>query len=82
MRKQYRKLISIADHFREFLGVENIALVDITLSGSNAAFSYTPHSDVDLHLIVDFSKLPDSDVYREMFDAKKYHAGKNTEETK
>ena len=68
----HRKLIGIADHFREFLGVELTSLVDITLSGSNAAYSYTPHSDVDLHLIVDFSQLPDNVVYRELFDAKKY----------
>jgi len=66
------KLMEIADHFREFLGVQNIALVDIEVSGSNAAYSYTPHSDIDLHLIVDFTQLPDSDVYRELFDAKKY----------
>ena len=68
----HQTLIGIADHFREFLGVELTSLVDITLTGSNAAYSYTPHSDVDLHLIVDFSQLPDNDVYRELFDSKKY----------
>jgi len=68
----HQSLIGIADHFREFLGVELTSLVDITLSGSNAAYSYTPHSDVDLHLIVDFSQLPDNEVYRELFDSKKY----------
>ena len=66
------KLMNIADHFREFLGVQDIALADIEVSGSNAAYSYTPHSDVDLHLIVDFSELPDSDIYRELFNAKQY----------
>jgi len=71
------KLIEIADHFREFLGVQNIALVDIEVSGSNAAYSYTPHSDVDLHLIVDFTKLPNNEVYKEMFDAKKYQYNHN-----
>ena len=73
MRPEVRsKLMHIADHFREFLGVQDIALVDIEVSGSNAAYSYTPHSDVDLHLIVDFSQLPDSDIYRELFNAKQY----------
>jgi len=67
-----KKLMQIADHFREFLGVQDIALIDIEVSGSNAAYSYTPHSDVDLHLIVDFTKLPNNEVYKEMFDAKKY----------
>jgi len=73
MRPMVRnKLMEIADHFREFLGVQDIALVDIEVSGSNAAYSYTPHSDIDLHLIVDFTQLPDSDIYRELFDSKKY----------
>jgi len=66
------KLMDIANHFREFLGVEDIALVDIEVSGSNAAYSYTPHSDIDLHLIVDFTQLPDNDVYKELFNAKQY----------
>jgi len=73
MRPEIRKqLLKIADDFREFLGIEDIALVDITVSGSNAAYSYTPHSDIDLHLIVDFDRLPHDEVFRELFDAKKY----------
>lgn len=72
-----KKLMEIADHFREFLGVQDIALIDIEVSGSNAAYSYTPHSDVDLHLIVDFTKLPNNEVYKEMFDAKKYQYNHN-----
>lgn len=73
MRSDIRqKLLDIAEHFQGFLGVENLALKDITVSGSNAAYSYTPHSDIDLHLIVDFTHLPNDDVYRELFDAKKW----------
>lgn len=68
----YNKLMSIAEDFREFLGVEELALTDITVSGSNAAYSYTPHSDIDLHLVVDFSELPNDEIYRELFNAKKY----------
>lgn len=62
-------LLAIADDFREFLGIPDLEIQDITLSGSNAAYNYTPHSDVDLHLIVD---VPDNAVYRELFNAKKY----------
>jgi hypothetical protein len=40
------------------------------VSGSNAAFSYTPQSDIDLHLVVDFPSQ--DDVYQELFNAKKY----------
>ena len=62
-------LLKIADDFREFLGVDDLSLKDITLSGSNAAYTYTPHSDIDLHLVVD---IPDDPVYQELFNAKKY----------
>lgn len=63
------QLLTIAEDFRDFLGVQDLDLTDITISGSNAAYTYTPHSDIDLHLIVD---LPDDEVYRELFDAKKF----------
>ena len=66
------KLLEIADEFREFLGVSDIQLKDITISGSNAAYTYTPHSDIDLHLVVDLPEADASEVYRELFDAKKY----------
>jgi len=62
-------LMKIADDFRESLGVKDLDLKDITLSGSNAAYTYTPNSDIDLHLVV---RMPDDPVYRELFDAKKY----------
>jgi hypothetical protein len=64
------KLLEIAADFQEFLGVSDLQVKDITVSGSNAAFSYTPQSDIDLHLVVDF---PSQDnVYQELFNAKKY----------
>ena len=60
-------LLKIAKHFEEFIGVE-LDVVDITISGSNAAFSYTSHSDVDLHIIV---QVPDTEEYKQLLDAKK-----------
>jgi len=63
------QLLLIAEDFREFLGVTDLDLKDITISGSNAAYTYTPNSDIDLHLVV---KMPDNEVYRELFDAKKF----------
>jgi pyrimidine deaminase RibD-like protein len=65
------QLMAIAADFSKFLGVKDLDLKDITISGSNAAYSYTPHSDIDLHLIVDLSNVEHEDVYRELFDAKK-----------
>jgi len=63
------RLLAIAADFQEFLGVPDLDLQDITISGSNAAFNYTPQSDIDLHLVV---KMPDDPVYQELFNAKKY----------
>ena len=65
------KLLEIAEDFKEFLGVADVEVKDITLSGSNAAYTYTPNSDIYLHLVVDIPELND-DVYRELFNAKKY----------
>jgi len=72
MRPEVREqLLRIADDFREFLGID-VEVKDITVSGSNAAYTYTPHSDIDLHLVVDLPKADANAVYRELFDAKKY----------
>lgn len=66
-----KQLIVIAKDFLTELGVKDLAVEDITISGSNAAYSYTPHSDLDLHLVVDMSKLPNDEIYKELFNAKK-----------
>ena len=63
------RLLLIAQDFREFMGVRDLDLEDITISGSNAAYTYTPHSDIDLHLVV---RMPDDEVYQELFKAKKF----------
>lgn len=65
------QLLLIAEDFVEYLGLDNLKVVDITISGSNAAYSYTPHSDLDLHVLVDFNELPNDPVYQELFTAKK-----------
>lgn len=63
------RLLAIAEDFQEFLGVEDLNVKDITISGSNAAYSYTKNSDIDLHLVVE---MPSDPVYQELFSAKKY----------
>jgi hypothetical protein len=65
------QLLLIAEDFVEYLGISNLKVRDVTLSGSNAAYSYTPHSDLDLHVLVDFNELPNNEVYQELFTAKK-----------
>lgn len=73
MRPEVReKLLEIAADFKQSLGLSDLEVKDITVSGSNAGFTYTPHSDIDLHLVVDIPQADTSEVYRELFDAKKY----------
>jgi len=66
-----KQLEIIVDDFIEFMGIPDLAVEDVIITGSNVAFTYTPHSDIDLHLLVDFAELPESDVYKELFNAKK-----------
>jgi hypothetical protein len=66
------KLLAISADFEEFLGLDAMSVQDITLSGSNAAYNYTDHSDIDLHLVVNMPQGDLAKVYRELFDAKKY----------
>jgi len=66
------KLMQVAQDFQEFLGVPDLDVKDITISGSNAAFNYTPASDIDLHLVIDIPNVAHDEVYRELFNAKKY----------
>ena len=72
MKQDVREqLLLIAEDFIEHLGLPDLAIQDITISGSNAAYSYTNLSDIDLHLLVDMNQFNEDDVYRELFDAKK-----------
>ena len=73
----YNALAIIAKDFITELGLSGLNVEDITISGSNAAYSYTPHSDLDLHILVDFNKLPNNDVYQELFNAKKNEYNKS-----
>ena len=66
-----KQLLIIAEDFLEELGINGLDVADMTVSGSNAAYSYTPNSDLDLHILVDMSKLPNNEVYKELFTAKK-----------
>ena len=72
LRPEVREqLLVIAQDFLQELGVHDLDVKDITISGSNAAYSYTKHSDLDLHILVDMGNLPVDEVYRELFTAKK-----------
>lgn len=72
LRPEVKKQLKlIAEDFIDELGINGLDIVDVTVSGSNAAYSYTPHSDLDLHILVDMKDMPDDEVYKELFNAKK-----------
>lgn len=64
------KLLRIARELVKFIDVPNINLKDVTLSGSNAAYTYTKNSDLDLHLIVDVPHENEG-YLRQLYNAKK-----------
>jgi hypothetical protein len=71
LRPQVRlALFKIAKEFLNFINIPDIRLTDITISGSNASFNYTPVSDIDLHLITDVNGPCEVDI-KQMFMAKK-----------
>lgn len=67
-----QKLIAIANDFWNSLEVGDAEYDDITFTGSLAAHNYSKFSDVDLHILVDFSDVDDkTDLVREYFNAMK-----------
>jgi hypothetical protein len=63
-------LLKIARVYYKFLALD-VPIVDIVISGSEANYNYTRHSDIDLHLIVNYSDVEcDMDV-AELFDTKR-----------
>jgi hypothetical protein len=68
--KLLNALIKIAKKFHQDLNI-NAPLKDITLTGSSANYNWTDYSDIDLHLLLDFSKLKDPKLSRDYFDSKK-----------
>lgn len=54
------KLLEISEEFINSLEIPNdksFPLLDIILVGSNASYNYTMGSDIDLHLVTDYSEL-------------------------
>jgi hypothetical protein len=63
-------LIKIAKSFQQFVDVP-FQVEDIIVTGSNANYTYTEHSDLDLHLIVDLDRVECSREAEELFDTKR-----------
>ena len=53
------RLIQIAREWAKFSKIPESSIRDIIFVGGNANYNYTEFSDIDLHLVLDKSKLPD-----------------------
>ena len=50
------KFTRIAKHFFDFLDIQ-VPIIDIILIGSNANYNWTEHSDIDLHVVIDYQAV-------------------------
>jgi predicted nucleotidyltransferase len=66
------RLIQIAMDFLDSLDIHNKDIEDIILTGSLANYNWTDYSDLDLHVILDFSRIDDNvKLVKDFFNAKK-----------
>jgi hypothetical protein len=65
------RLLKAAMAFYDFLEMPELKLSDVVVTGSNAAYNYTDLSDIDVHLIVDYSKTTCPKLAENFFSAKK-----------
>lgn len=67
------KLIQIAHVWIQFANIPSDAVEDLLIVGGNANFNYTPYSDIDLHILVDKSKIADCpEILDDYLKDKKY----------
>jgi hypothetical protein len=63
-------LIKIARDFKKFIDVP-FDVVDVRITGGQVSYFYTDHSDLDLHLVADFSSVNCDREAAELFDTKR-----------
>lgn len=52
------RLNDIGEMWADFAKIPQDSIRDVVLTGGNANFNYTSHSDLDVHLLVNMAKLP------------------------
>lgn len=67
------KLLQIAEAFLAYIELNEFKIEDIIFTGSMANYNYNEQSDIDLHIIADFDKLPTECplLAQDFFNAKK-----------
>lgn len=66
------KLLEIATEFIDFISVP-IVVDDVIFTGSLANYNWSEYSDIDLHIVCDFSQFSEDllELYQELFKVKK-----------
>jgi predicted nucleotidyltransferase len=65
-------LLKIAVEFIKYCKIEDKKFSNILMVGSSANYNYTPHSDIDLHILFDFNEIDaDPEIIGEFFKVKK-----------
>ena len=66
------KLLEIASEFIDFISVP-IVVEDVIFTGSLANYNWSEYSDIDLHVVCDFSQFNEDllELYQELFKVKK-----------
>ena len=66
------QLLDIADDFIDYLNIKWVKPIDIKLVGSICNYNWSKISDVDLHIIMDFSKIfKKKEIVQDFLDMKK-----------
>jgi len=66
------KLLEISNSFFKDLEIPNVNIIDIRLTGSAANYNWSQYSDIDIHIVVNFSDVnKDEILVRDYFNTKK-----------
>ncbi len=67
----WRTLNKISKEWADFANIPQSAIRDVILTGGNANYNYTKHSDIDLHLVVDKEKIDCQGLLDDYLQSKK-----------
>lgn len=66
------KLLKIAQDFYAIFKID-LPIEDVQLTGSLANYNWTPKSDLDVHVLIDFSKVdPNKDLVKKALDGQRF----------
>ena len=67
----WRALNKIGKEWADFANIPQSAIRDVIVTGGNANYNYTKHSDIDLHLVVDKDKIECQGLLDDYLQSKK-----------